>query len=256
MIKQADEKKLNNTGNRVLEIIAFDIESCLLAATSGADRIELCDNANAGGTTPSFGFIKAARQVLQIPLFPIIRPRGGDFLYNSAEFEIMKTDVDVCKKLGCDGIVLGILKKDGSVDTDRCKQLVERAYPLDVTFHRAFDRACEPFAAMEGIINIGCRRILTSGQRPTAMEGADLIAQLIHKAEERIIIMPGSGIRSPNILDIIKKTGATEIHSSATFKKESNMEFINISINEQTHSLSVNTDEIKKMADCLHAEFC
>src|SRR6187402_2601217 len=123
-----------------LEVIGFNIESCIIAQSAGAQRIELCDNPGDGGTTPSYGFIKAARNKLSIELFPIIRPRGGDFLYSDDDFEIMKKDVLICKKAGCDGIVTGILKTDGTVDISRCTQLVEMAYPLGITFHRAFDR--------------------------------------------------------------------------------------------------------------------
>lgn len=201
-----------------LEIIGFTIEGCEIAQQAGANRIELCDNAADGGTTASYGFIKAAREKLQIELFPIIRPRGGDFFYSDDEFEIMKTDVKLCKELGCDGVVIGMLTKEKRVDKRRCEVLVNLAYPLSVTFHRAFDRTADPFEALEDIIEIGCERILTSGQKPTALEGADLIKKLIIKAEDKIIIMPGSGVRSDNILQIAESTGANEFHSSA--KKE------------------------------------
>ena len=208
-----------------LEVIGFNIESCIIAQSAGANRIELCDGPAEGGTTPSYGFIKAARKKLQIELYPIIRPRGGDFLYNPDEFEIMKNDIKLCKELNCDGIVIGILQADGTVDKERCTQLVELAYPLGVTFHRAFDRTVDPFKALEAIIEIGCVRILTSGQRPTAADGAELISQLIKQAAERIIIMPGSGIRSDNIVDIVTKTNATEFHTSARIMAESKMIF-------------------------------
>ena len=124
----------------ILETIAFNIQSCILAQAAGANRIELCDNPGEGGTTPSYGFIRAARKILKIDLFPIIRPRGGDFLYNDEEFEMMKTDIQICKNLGCDGVVFGILKEDATVDVERCKILVQLAYPMSATFHRAFDR--------------------------------------------------------------------------------------------------------------------
>ena len=177
----------------VLEIIGFNIESCRIAQAAGAHRIELCDNPSEGGTTASYGFIKAARKALQIELYPIIRPRGGDFLYSDDEFEMMQTDVQLCKEIGCDGVVIGMLNKDGSIDKKRCSKLVSLAYPLGVTFHRAFERCSNPFEALEDIIEIGCERILTSGQQPTASEGADLVNQLIRQADDRIIIMPGSG---------------------------------------------------------------
>jgi copper homeostasis protein len=232
-----------------LEIIGFNIEGCILAQSAGANRIELCDNPEEGGTTPSYGFIKAAREKLKIDLFPIIRPRGGDFFYSDEEFEIMKTDVKLCKQLGCDGVSIGILNADGTVDKKRNAVLVELAYPLGITFHRAFDRAVDPLQAMEDIIDIGCERILTSGQKPTAPDGADLIVQLIKQADERIIIMPGSGVRSGNIAELAKKTGAREFHTSARINAKSKMNFINKAMSEdrETVTVTVDVDEIKKI---------
>ena len=199
----------------ILEVIAFTISDCNLAQQTGADRIELCADPAQGGTNPSYGFIKAARHILDIDLFVMIRPRGGDFIYSSEEYKIMQEDIKVCKQRGCDGIVLGILDSDGRVDKARCKRLVELSYPLSVTFHRAFDRVADPFRSLEDIINIGCERILTSGQKDTAETGAELIKTLIQKAGDRIIIMPGSGIRGNNISSLAEKTGAREFHSSA-----------------------------------------
>ena len=235
-----------------LEVIGFNIESCIIAQTAGADRIELCDGPAEGGTTPSYGFIKAAREKLQIELYPIIRPRGGDFLYSTHEFEIMKNDIKLCKKFNCDGVVIGILNTDGTVDKDRCKQLVDLAYPLGVTFHRAFDRTAEPFKAMEDIIDIGFERILTSGQKSNAHDATDLISQLIEKAEDRIIIMPGSGIRSDNIIDIATKTKAVEFHTSARKLADSEMEFIRDSLKENLQSVIVDENEIRKIKSILN----
>ncbi|MCW3089566.1 MAG: copper homeostasis protein CutC [Ferruginibacter sp.] len=223
----------------------------MLAQSAGAHRIELCDNPGEGGTTPSYGFIKAARKILKIELYPIIRPRGGDFLYSEAEFEIMKSDISICKTLGCDGVVIGMLHMDGTVDAERCLQLVDLAAPLGVTFHRAFDRASDPFKALEDIISIGCRRILTSGQKPTAPQGADLIAALVKQAAGRISIMPGSGIRSDNIMAIAEKTGAVEFHSSARTFIESRMQYKNELMCERLQNVSSDTDEIAKMITLL-----
>lgn len=234
-----------------LEVIAFNIESCLLAQKSGAHRIELCDNPGEGGTTPSFGFIKEARSVVNIELFPIIRPRGGDFLYSEVDFKIMKEDISVCKKMGCDGVVLGMLKEDGSIDTQRTTQLVELAYPMSVTFHRAFDRANHPYEALENIIDCGCERILTSGQKPTALEGISLIAALIKKAENRIIIMPGSGLRADNIKEIAQLSGATEFHSSARRSVESEMKFNQLSMNENLKTTQLDMKEVASMVKSL-----
>jgi len=216
-----------------LEIIGFTIEGCLIAQNAGAHRIELCDCPADGGTTASYGFIKKAREKLQIELFPIIRPRGGDFFYSDNEFEIMKSDVKLCKDLGCDGIVIGMLTKDNQVDKKGNALLVDLAYPLGVTFHRAFDRTADAFEALEDIIEIGCERILTSGQKTNAFDGIELIKQLVAKADDRIIIMPGSGVRSDNISAIAASTGAVEFHSSARVQLE--------------NKISVDQEEIKLM---------
>jgi len=231
----------------LLEVIGFNIESCILAQAAGADRIELCDNPGEGGTTPSYGFIKTARAALQIELYPIIRPRGGDFLYTDAEFEVMKTDVQVCKELGCDGVVIGILNADGTVDKERCKQLVALAYPMGVTFHRAFDRVKDASQALEDVIEIGCERILTSGLVPNALDGAETIAALIKQADERIIVMPGSGVRSDNIIELAQKTGAIEFHTSARLNTKSKMGFTNETMKENLQSVTVDEEEIKNI---------
>jgi len=230
-----------------LEVIGFNIESCILAQAAGAHRIELCDNPGEGGTTPSYGFIKAARQILQIELYPIIRPRGGDFLYSDAEFEVMKADVKVCKELACDGVVIGILNTDGTVDKKRCKELLEIAYPLGVTFHRAFDRAKDAAQALEDVIEIGCERILTSGLVPAAPDGAETLAALIKQADERIIIMPGSGVRADNIVQLAKRTGAVEFHTSARINIDSKMNYINEGMKENLKSVSLDEQEVKKI---------
>ena len=232
-----------------LEVIGFTIESCMIAQAAGAHRIELCDNPSEGGTTPSYGFIKTARENLSIELYPIIRPRGGDFLYSEIEFEVMKADIENCKNLGCDGVVIGILHADGTVDKKRCKQLVEIAHPMKVTFHRAFDRTNDPFKAMEDIISIGCERILTSGQKNLATDGEELLNKLVKQANNRIIIMPGSGVNSDNIETLVKNTNATEFHSSARTFVNSKMEFINESMDEQLTSVSAMSDEIKKIIE-------
>ena len=237
----------------ILETIAFNIQSCLLAQAAGANRIELCDNPGEGGTTPSYGFIKAARQVLKIDLYPIIRPRGGDFLYNDEEFEMMKTDIQICKDLGCDGVVFGILKEDATVDVERCKILVQLAYPMSATFHRAFDRVINPDHSLEDVIDCGFEKILTSGFYPTALEGKENLQKLIEQANERIIIMPGSGIRSSNIKEIADSTGAIEFHSSARKMINSEMKVLNNNMNENLQTITVDAEEIKNMVNILSA---
>ncbi|MEI7734606.1 MAG: copper homeostasis protein CutC [Ferruginibacter sp.] len=236
-----------------LEIIAFNIESCRLAQAAGAHRIELCDNPGDGGTTPSYGFIKQARAVLKIQLYCMIRPRGGDFFYNDDEFEIMKTDVLTAKQLGCDGVVIGLLNKDGSVDTTRSKKLVELAYPMGATFQRAFDRVIDPFKALEDVIETGCERILTSGLVPSCYDGAPLIAQLNNQAAGRISIMAGSGLRSSNVLDIAKITGISEFHTSARIFTTTLMEFIPKKMEEDLSSVMVDAAEVTSISGLLKA---
>ena len=230
-----------------LEICSFDLVSALLAQDAGAHRIELCAGPAEGGTTPGPGLIRAARERIHIDLYPIIRPRGGDFLYTEEEFDIMVKEVAYCKQAGCNGVVIGLLKTDGSVDKDRTARLVDLAYPLGVTFHRAFDWASNPFEALEDIISLGCERILTSGQRPTAVEGAELINELIRQADDRIIIMPGSGVRADNILQLAEKTDAAEFHTSARIKAHSRMEFINEAMKEDQSAVRADKGEIEKI---------
>jgi len=237
-----------------LEIIGFDIQSCIAAQNAGANRIELCGGPGEGGTTPSYGFIKAAREKLNIDLYVMIRSRGGDFLYSSEEFEIMKADIAICKESGCDGIVFGILTQDGKVDKKRCKELIDLAFPLEATFHRAFDRVVNPFEAMEDIIELGFERILTSGLVPAGFDGKQTISELISKSAERIIIMPGSGVNSENIISIAATSGAKELHSSASILAESKMEYQNAAMNESLKHVTVNEEEVKKMVGLL-AEF-
>lgn len=237
-----------------IEIATSDFPSSHAAVQGGADRIELCDNLSEGGTTQSYGTIKLCREKLDVALFPIIRPRGGDFFYSSDEFEIMVNDVKLCKQLRCDGVVIGLLNPDGSIDVDRSKKLVDLAYPMEVTFHRAFDRCRDPFEALEQLIDIGCMRILTSGQQPAAPAGANLIAELVKKAEDRIIIMPGSGVRKENIAALAQKTGAVEFHSSLRTKVESAMQYRHPSFANSAESYShysVLADEVSALKSTL-----
>ncbi|HMH21719.1 MAG TPA: copper homeostasis protein CutC [Puia sp.] len=236
-----------------LEICCYNLPSALVAQQAGAHRVELCADPADGGTTPSYGTIKTARAQLNILLYPIIRPRGGDFLYVEEDFEIMKKDIVFCKQAGCDGVVIGMLNEDGTVDKKRSARLVELAYPLGVTFHRAFDRAINPFEALEDIIAIGCERILTSGQRPTAREGANLLDELVRQADERIIIMPGSGIRSSNIAELVKITDAAEYHSSASTRQAGNMKYGNTAMMEELVQTMADRNEIEKMLEQLTA---
>ena len=236
----------------ILEICVFNIATAIAAEKAGADRLELCENYANGGTTPSYGYLKTIREKISIPVFPMIRPRGGDYFHSDDEFSIIKKDVLLCKELGFEGVVFGLLKKDGSIDTNKTKQLIELAYPLEVTFHRAFDRCKNPLQALEEIINCGCNRILTSGQVPNVMDGLELIKQLIQQADERIIIMPGSGLRSNNVLEIKEYTGAIEFHTSARKTISSSTLFINEKIKEDFSLDFINEAEIKKIKSLIN----
>ncbi len=209
----------------IIEVVVYNIESALKAQEGGADRIELCANPAEGGTTPSHGTIEIVRQHLNMDVFVMIRPRGGDFYYSNEEYHIMKRDIETCKRLSVDGIVLGILKPDGTLDKEKCKKLIDYARPLKVTCHRAFDMTKDPFQTIEDCIEAGFDRVLTSGQRVKAIDGVELISELIKRSKGRIIIMPGSGINEDNVAEIVNRTGAKEIHFSATAFRESEMKF-------------------------------
>lgn len=237
----------------LLEIAAFSAESAIIAQEAGANRIELCDNPAEGGTTPSFGTLCYAREKLSIPLFPIIRPRGGDFLYSEECFEIMKKEIKLCKEIGCDGIVLGLLDKDANIDLQRCSKLIELAYPLEVTFHRAFDRVRDPYKSLELLIELGVQRILSSGQYPTAPEGAQTLRALVQQADQRIIIMPGSGVRDNNLEQLIKETGASEYHTAARITVDSAMVFTHPTMGAETASVGVDAGMIKRMRHIIDA---
>ncbi len=210
-----------------LEIVVYNIESALKAQEGGADRIELCDNPGEGGTTPSSGTIEIVRGNVSLDVYVMIRPRGGDFCYTSWEFHCMKRDIWHCQKLSVDGIVFGILTPDGRIDKKRCKDLIDKARPLKVTCHRAFDMTRDPFEALEDCIEVGFDRILTAGQQAQASKGAELIAELIKKANGRIAIMPGSGVNENTVERIVSITKAQEIHFSAMTQRPSLMQYKN-----------------------------
>jgi len=210
----------------VLEIAVFDLASAFIAENAGADRIELCHDYSSGGVTVSNEVLVSVKERISIPVFPIIRPRSGDFVYTDEEYEQIKSAVLLCKSLGYKGIVTGILNSDHTVNTIQISEIVQMAFPMEVTFHRAFDATAEPEKALEDIINCGCKRILTSGCKNTAAEGIDLLKKLVVLANGRISIMPGGGIRPTNLPDLLK-TNATEFHSAA-FKKENNQLSIDI----------------------------
>lgn len=214
--------------NRVLvEACVESVESAVAAAKGGADRVELCDDLVEGGTTPSAGAIRLARERLDIGICVMIRPRGGDFLYTDLEFEVMRDDIAVAKRLGADGVVLGVLRPDGAIDRERTAQLVKAAAPLPVTFHRAFDVSRDPMESLETLTELGVRRVLTSGQRAAASESLDLIRRLVDTAGERITILAGGGITSDNVAGIVAATAVREIHVYAPGRYPSPMEYRN-----------------------------
>jgi copper homeostasis protein len=212
-----------------LEVCANSITSALAAQEGGAVRVELCDNLEAGGTTPSPGQITVARKLLNIKLYVLIRPRGADFLYSDVEFQTMLEDVKYCVEAGCDGIVTGILKADGAIDKERCSRLIQLAKSggLGATFHRAFDMCNDQQQALEDIIDMGFERILTSGGRSTAIEGSRAIAELVKQADGRIAIMAGSGITEINVADLVLFTGVTEVHGTLQARVKSEMKYNN-----------------------------
>jgi len=197
----------------VLEISVESIEAAMAAERGGADRIEFCSNARVGGTTPSDELLRAVRERVSLPIFSMVRPRGGDFFYCETEFEAMRRDIDAARKFGMDGVVLGLLNAGGEIDVTRSAQLVERAGPLHVTFHRAFDVCVDLGRSLEDVIATGATRLLTSGGKPTAPEGLGVLGELVRIAEERLIVLPGSGIHPGNIREVVRKTGASEYHA-------------------------------------------
>ena len=237
-----------------IEIATADYVTTRSAVEGGADRIELCANLGEGGTTASYGTIRQCREAFPVALFPIIRPRGGDFLYTDEEFNIMLHDIKVCRDLHCDGVVIGMLQADGNIDGKRTSKLIKAAYPMGVTFHRAFDRCANPFEALELLIELGCERILTSGQKPAAPDGFELISELNRVGGHRIHIMPGSGVRRDNIQELAEKTGCTEFHSSLRGKEKSRMTFVHpdfVDSSESYMNNAIDPNEVRALRAAL-----
>lgn len=234
--------------NMRIEICLDSPQAAKEAERLGANRVELCANLLEGGTTPSAGCIAETRMAIGIDLFVIIRPRGGNFYYTNAEIEEMKYDIKLCKELGVDGVVIGLLNTDGSIDVAGTKDLMELARPMQVTFHRAFDRCRDPLLALEQLIELGVNRILTSGQKPKAIDGIELIEKLIKQADGRISIMPGSGINPTNAAEFIK-VGAREIHFTAHSYQMDNDHYKHKNFPEEAYQVKV-FDE-KKLKGCL-----
>lgn len=205
----------------ILEVCAFNIQSCLVAQQAGAARVELCADPLEGGTTPSFGLIEYALEHATIPVFPMIRPRGGSYVFDKHEVSILQKDILKCRDMGCTGIATGGQTEGRLVDAELMKRIVDWAYPMAVTCHKVFDEAPDPFAALESLIAAGCSRVLTSGTARTATEGAAILARLVEQAAGRIVVMPGGSIRAANISALAVATGAAEYHSSGVLSRGS-----------------------------------
>lgn len=238
-----------------LEVIAFDLASCFIAEQEGAHRIELCANPHEGGTTPSAGMIKLARKATKLPLFPIIRPRGGDFLYDNTELLTMIEDIKLCKEEGCDGVVIGMLKSDGSIDLDACHEMIHHANGMDITFHRAFDRVKDQESALKDVVQLGCKRILTSGGFPTALEGKEQLKNLVDLSKDQITIMVGSGVKSSNIELLKEYTGAKAFHASARTSIPTNMKYLPEKMNETLEKISLDRSELRLLRKTLDEIF-
>jgi len=212
----------------IYEVVTDSVAGVLSAEAGGAHRIEFCSALEVGGLTPSIGMLQEALQQREhIPLMAMIRPRGGDFNYNDSEFATMLADLDAIKATGVEGVVFGILNPDGTVDAERTHQLVLRARPMLVTFHRAFDMTVDPYDALETLIDVGIDRVLTSGQEATALKGMACIQKLVKQADGRISILAGSGIRPANVQKLVVQTGVQEVHGSAFAKTQSAMTYRN-----------------------------
>ncbi len=232
----------------LLEVCANSLQSAINAQVAGANRVELCENLEHGGTTPSYGFLAHARKHLNIKINVLIRTRSGDFLYSDLEYQVILDDIKVAKELGADGIVCGILLPNGDVDVARTKALVELAKPMSFTFHRAYDFTNDPFKALEDVISTGANCLLTSGQQPTAIQGVHLIWELVKAANGRIAIMPGSGVNADNI-EYLLETGANEFHMSGTSPVESGMTFrkLGMSLGNSENDYKILESNIEKI---------
>lgn len=211
----------------LIEVCADGIDSAIAAQKGGAHRIELCSALSIGGLTPSKGLMESVISCLKIPVNVLIRPREGDFLYSSSEFNVIQSDIVAAKEAGASGIVIGLLNSDGTVDTLRMKELTDLCRPMSVTFHRAFDMTKDPQEALEQIIKLGCDRILTSGGYISAFAGKIMIASLVKKANNRIVIMAGAGINESNFMELAHTTGCPEYHLSASGRRSGEMNFMN-----------------------------
>ena len=229
-------------GRRLLEVAANSLASALAAQAGGADRVELCTGLELGGLTPSAAQIAQVREHLSIPVYVLIRPRAGDFLYGDDEMETMQRDIETCLSLGCDGVVFGALDAEGRVDVPRCRPLFEAAGGMGVTFHRAFDMTRDLSQALGDVVALGAERVLTSGGAASAPAGATSIRQLVEQAAGRIVVMPGAGIHARNVADLALATHAAEFHASAKASHPSGMQWTNPQLPDMAGG-EIRTDE-------------
>lgn len=211
----------------LIEACVESAEAAVAAARAGVGRVELCENLVEGGTTPSAGTIRLAVERLPIPVFVMIRPRGGDFVYTDLEFAIMRRDIEVARDLGAAGLVFGLLEPDGTIDRVRTARLLEVAGPLPVTFHRAFDVTRDPQEALDTLLGLGVARLLTSGQQARAVEALPLLRELVARAADRLMVMIGGAVSAANAAEIVGQTGARELHTWAPARFDSPMQFRN-----------------------------
>lgn len=237
---------------RILEVCAFNVQSCINAERGGAARVELCDNPIEGGTTPSYGTIKQARELIGIDIYPIIRPRSGNYFYDEDEYAIIKKDIEICRELGCNGISVGTQTINAEIDTEWLKRIVEWAGPMGVTCNRAFDGTPDPYKALEDIIACGCERVLTSGQKSAAPDAGDVLGKLVRQAAGRIIIMPGAGVNSSNLKQLIAESGATQFHASARAKAGNPLTYINTQISDYGNVYISREEEVRAMVAILN----
>jgi copper homeostasis protein len=236
---------------RILEVCAFTIQTCIIAERAGAARVELCDNPIEGGTTPSYGTIKQVRDKIGIDLFPIIRPRSGNYFYTADEYAIIKHDIQICRELGCNGISVGTQTIDAEIDTERLKRIVEWAGPMSVTCNRAFDGTPDPFKSLEELIACGCQRVLTSGQKSAAPDAGELLGKLVKQAAGRISIMPGAGVKSTNLQKLVAESNALEYHSSARAIAPNPLTYINKEVSDYGNVYIADEDEVRAMVAVL-----
>ena len=236
----------------IMEVCAFNIQSAIIAEKAGAARVELCDNPVEGGTTPSYGTIRQTREKISISLYPIIRPRSGNYFYDDNEMAIIKHDIMMCKELGCNGISIGVQKINGEIDIDKFKQIVEWAYPMGVTCNRAFDVTPDPCMALENLIDCGCERVLTSGQKSAAPYAGEILNKLVQQAGDKIIVMPGAGIKSSNIQQLIIESGAKEYHGSARKIIENPVLFENLLVSDFGNVYETDEKELREILSLMN----